>query len=296
MTEEYSLDEDRKRRRKKDPHAPKNPVSAYLFYVAEQRVKNTGKSDGKSFAQVAKDLGKQWKNLSNDEKQPYIDMARKDKQRYEREKADYKVIQVNRASESSHASAPHLSMNNSQGLVLPSEIEVSLPPNTHYVPGWIPHPQFAPYMHQPHLNHLPANMNMSSGSFSSWNYYPPAMYGNMHPGFSSSFINYGSNVYSQQGHPMPLNVNYGSHLTGFSSGGYPVHVMNSQSISVADTASNSGAAGSFESASLQCSGEESKTAEPTNSDANNAVHDDMPSCATFSDSEVDEFKKDGSVK
>jgi hypothetical protein len=58
-----------KKRRKKDPKAPKNPVSAYLFYVAEQRVKNTGKSDGKSFAEVAKDLGKQWKNLSFDEKQ-----------------------------------------------------------------------------------------------------------------------------------------------------------------------------------------------------------------------------------
>lgn len=62
-------DDKPKKRRKKDPKAPKNPVSAYLFYVAEQRVKNTGKNDGKSFAEVAKDLGKRWKNLLDDEKQ-----------------------------------------------------------------------------------------------------------------------------------------------------------------------------------------------------------------------------------
>jgi Neuraminidase (sialidase) len=64
-----SDDKQPKKRRKKDPKAPKNPVSAYLFYVADQRVKNTGKSDGKTFAEVAKDLGKKWKGLTNEEKE-----------------------------------------------------------------------------------------------------------------------------------------------------------------------------------------------------------------------------------
>jgi len=39
---ELSKAQPRKRKRK-GPYLPKNPISAYLFYVAEQRVKNTGK-------------------------------------------------------------------------------------------------------------------------------------------------------------------------------------------------------------------------------------------------------------
>jgi hypothetical protein len=37
-----------KRRRKKDPNAPKNPVSAYLFFVANQRAQHTGSYEGVS--------------------------------------------------------------------------------------------------------------------------------------------------------------------------------------------------------------------------------------------------------
>jgi len=72
-------------KRKKDPSAPKNPLSAYLFFVTEQRSNLAGKSS-KSFADLAKELGQQWKEMSDQEKAPYQEMAKKDKERFQFEK------------------------------------------------------------------------------------------------------------------------------------------------------------------------------------------------------------------
>jgi len=65
-----------KKRRKKDPLAPKNPVSAYLFFVAEQRVKlkqeddlNQNQCSRKSFREIAQELGARWKTMTDEEKQ-----------------------------------------------------------------------------------------------------------------------------------------------------------------------------------------------------------------------------------
>jgi hypothetical protein len=149
-----SEDKQPKKRRKKDPKAPKNPVSAYLFYVADQRVKNTGKSEGKSFAEVAKDLGRKWKNLNNEEKEPYIRSARKDKERYEKEKANYKSTRLGGRSNNSDSvgsqnlSSHRDSRSDSVDMQLPAEIEVSLAPNTRFVQTGIP-PSFHSHQTQP---------------------------------------------------------------------------------------------------------------------------------------------------
>lgn len=82
---EFDLQQ-RKPKRRKDPSAPKNPLSAYLFFITEQRSLLAGKGDGSSFSQVAKDLGSRWKSMTTEEKAPYVEMARKDKERYMNEK------------------------------------------------------------------------------------------------------------------------------------------------------------------------------------------------------------------
>jgi hypothetical protein len=79
---------DKPKKKKKDPSAPKNPLSAYLFFVTEQRAKLAGKSN-KSFSDLAKDLGNQWKEMSEEDKEPYKEAARKDKERYQFEKKAY---------------------------------------------------------------------------------------------------------------------------------------------------------------------------------------------------------------
>jgi hypothetical protein len=76
-------------RRRKDPSAPKNPKSAYLFFLTEQRALVSAEDDTRDFTDFAKELGAKWRNLSDEEKKPYFELARKDKERYLGEKAAY---------------------------------------------------------------------------------------------------------------------------------------------------------------------------------------------------------------
>lgn len=68
-------------RPKKDPNAPKRPISAYMFFVMEERPEllNTGMS----FAECGRVIGEMWHLLSEAEKAPYHAMAANDRARYE---------------------------------------------------------------------------------------------------------------------------------------------------------------------------------------------------------------------
>lgn len=83
----------RKKRRKKDPRAPKNPISAYLFFVAEKRMEMSKKSKdttaNTSFASIAKELGRAWREMDTEGRAPYVALAHQDKQRYVTEKEEY---------------------------------------------------------------------------------------------------------------------------------------------------------------------------------------------------------------
>lgn len=99
------------KRRKRSPNAPKHPISAYLFYVAEQRRKLCAQTPGKSFKEMATYIGGRWKSLSREDRsvryctcankqisvsdsalfQPYVKSALMDKKRYEKEKAESAV-------------------------------------------------------------------------------------------------------------------------------------------------------------------------------------------------------------
>ena len=79
-----------KRKRKwKDPNAPKRPLGAYFYYFKANNTKV--KAEHPEFIQkevVAKIAG-DWKLLSEEEKQPFVEKSNADKQRYIREKEVY---------------------------------------------------------------------------------------------------------------------------------------------------------------------------------------------------------------
>lgn len=75
---------DKKKKRKRDPNAPKRPKTAYIFYVIHRLENKRPQGDMKD---AMKQFGVEWKKLSEREKQPYKAQAEKDKQRYERELA-----------------------------------------------------------------------------------------------------------------------------------------------------------------------------------------------------------------
>lgn len=79
----------RKPRKIKDPDAPKRPLGGYFFYFKEHNARI--REENPEFIQkaiVAK-IAKDWKQLSEEEKQPYIEKSNEDKLRYMREKEAY---------------------------------------------------------------------------------------------------------------------------------------------------------------------------------------------------------------
>jgi hypothetical protein len=83
-----------RQRRFKHPAAPKNPMSAYLFFVAEQRTQLSGTADSQRFSEVAKSLGRRWRSMSAAERAPYVELARHDKERYLREKESFGLQRI----------------------------------------------------------------------------------------------------------------------------------------------------------------------------------------------------------
>ncbi|CEM12683.1 unnamed protein product [Vitrella brassicaformis CCMP3155] len=75
---------------KKEDKGPKRAVSAWNFYYAERCPQVKEEQPDLENKERMAFIGDEWKNkLSEEEKQPYVDMAAEDKERYEKEKAEW---------------------------------------------------------------------------------------------------------------------------------------------------------------------------------------------------------------
>jgi len=72
------------KRAKKDPNAPKRPMSAFLFFSQDKRRMIKGENPGMRNTEISRVLGEMWKNASDEEKAPHIE-------REARERAKYKI-------------------------------------------------------------------------------------------------------------------------------------------------------------------------------------------------------------
>lgn len=72
-----------------DPTKPKGPKGAYLCFVGVRRPEIKRASPNISFPDIARQLGHEWKNMSEKERARYEQMAEQDKQRYANEMARY---------------------------------------------------------------------------------------------------------------------------------------------------------------------------------------------------------------
>jgi len=80
----------KKRKRTKDPNAPKRALSAFFWFCNDERPKVRAEKPDSSVGDIAKELGKRWKVVSADLKKKYEQLATKDKARYEKESTAYK--------------------------------------------------------------------------------------------------------------------------------------------------------------------------------------------------------------
>lgn len=75
----------------KDPNKPKRALSAFFYYANDERAKVRAANPDFSVGEVAKELGRQWTELTETEKHKYEKLAEADRARYGREMSVYKA-------------------------------------------------------------------------------------------------------------------------------------------------------------------------------------------------------------
>lgn len=73
----------------KDPLAPKPPMSSYLLFCGSERSKVKDALPVSDQKAVAVELGRRWKLLTDDEKRPFEDEARRLREKYNEDVAEY---------------------------------------------------------------------------------------------------------------------------------------------------------------------------------------------------------------
>lgn len=80
----------KKRKRTKDPNAPKRALSAFFWFCKDERPKVRAEQPDSSVSEIAKELGKRWGLVTAEGKKKYEASANRDKARYEKESTAYK--------------------------------------------------------------------------------------------------------------------------------------------------------------------------------------------------------------
>ena len=91
LSQKY-LGEKMKIKAPKDPNKPKRAKSAFMFYCDKHRpalIAEQKKSGKVRIGEIAKKLGSSWKKLKDTQKKSFDAQAAKDKERYEKEIAEY---------------------------------------------------------------------------------------------------------------------------------------------------------------------------------------------------------------
>lgn len=77
-------------KKKKDPNAPKQPLSAYFIFSTEERLKVKNENPNYSICEVAKELGRRWAEMDPGLKQRFQARAEEGRQKYDVEMAAYR--------------------------------------------------------------------------------------------------------------------------------------------------------------------------------------------------------------
>ncbi|KAF7728738.1 hypothetical protein EC973_005575 [Apophysomyces ossiformis] len=79
----------RKKKRHRHPTAPKHPMSGFLFFLAAVRPQVARHFPGSTVGPISKAIASQWREMSDEERIPWLQKAELDKARYAREMQAY---------------------------------------------------------------------------------------------------------------------------------------------------------------------------------------------------------------
>lgn len=95
--------EEKTKKEKKDPNAPKRNGNAYMFYSNANRSKVRAENPNLQYNEITKLLSEKFKALTAEERAPWDQNAAADKERYQKEMAEYSSTKTSAAAVSSAA-------------------------------------------------------------------------------------------------------------------------------------------------------------------------------------------------
>jgi len=88
-----NADSTKKKKRRRDPNLPKQGLSAFFIFMSDNREKLKAANPDFGNPEIAKELSRRWKDLTEEEKEPYLTRQEEDKNRYNQEMAEYRSSQ-----------------------------------------------------------------------------------------------------------------------------------------------------------------------------------------------------------
>ncbi|KAE8722226.1 High mobility group B protein 6 [Hibiscus syriacus] len=88
----------KKTKKERDPLKPKQPMSAFFLFSNERRAALLAEDKSNNILDVAKITGEEWKNMTEEQRRPYDEMAKKNKEKFMEEMEVYKQRKEEEAS------------------------------------------------------------------------------------------------------------------------------------------------------------------------------------------------------
>lgn len=89
---EAQLAVDKKKRKRRDPNAPKCPPNAYMLFCKEKRANMMQQFPSLSFGKIGAKLGHEWRALNAEEKQKYVSAALSLRNEYNKKLDEYRKM------------------------------------------------------------------------------------------------------------------------------------------------------------------------------------------------------------
>jgi len=135
------------KRAKKDPSAPKRPMSAFLYFSQGRRSQIKAANPDMRNTQVSRILGEMWRNLSDEERRPHVEKEKGEREKYKIATAEWKKEHEAKQEAQRKSDAEQLAQRQQMSMNIP-EAQAQLLADPYGPHGLVPNP----YMHMPPMN------------------------------------------------------------------------------------------------------------------------------------------------
>jgi len=115
------------KRAKKDPDAPKRPMSAFLYYSQQKRSLIKQQNPGLKNTEISRVLGQMWKNAAPEERTPHIDHEKAEREKYKAQMALWREKEEERKNQITVKSEDALQQYNSRPKIMHEERPEPIP-------------------------------------------------------------------------------------------------------------------------------------------------------------------------